>query len=144
MGVADLALSVGALRLSVGGLLTGEAASPLGSGTAEASLIAGRAMVCLGTEKESFEGCAGVAAGAVSASGRDYFDEGSTTLGMVAPFARLAARYPKEGLLAVRIALDGLLHVMRPELRVEGQGGAEDSGSLVGAAASVELVLSIR
>jgi len=135
------------LRLELGFLLSAEHTSALGAGESRLQLVGGRAHACLGWPSAGLElaGCAGIGAGAALAQGDGYFEDRQAEMPWVAALLRAALRYPAGSWLSGRIAVDGLLNLLRPELQVEGQAGPTDADPTfpLGAALSLELVVAL-
>jgi hypothetical protein len=133
------------LRIGLGAVVTSEASTSLADGTVLTRLVGARAYGCASGEGLALDlqACAGVTLGVLSGSGRDYAPSADATGTLFAPLVRLAARYPARGLLSVGPALEGFVHVVRPELQVSGNAGGASSLPLFGAALSLEAVLAI-
>jgi len=140
-------LGIGELRFAAIALASAETDTALEAGRARARLFGGRVHACLVlvaiVPDLHAEPCAGVIAGAVSARGDDFPVEKRTTLPYVAPLLRLALRYPARSAVSLRIAVDGLLNAVRPELQVSGPSTVSDSTALFGAAPSLELLVEL-
>lgn len=100
-------------------------AVPLGRGSAESQLLLGRVDGCLLRLMGIFEAeaCLGAVAGRIAAEGRGYAAPSGTDLAWAAAAARMAGRVPREGVVALRVALDGFAALLRPTLEVRGRGG---------------------
>jgi hypothetical protein len=138
------------LALSLAGLYAPEVQSGLGGGSVSSSLFGGRALACAGTGPSGlrFQGCAGVAGAAISASGHgDGLERPrSVRVGWLAGVLRVAAGYPASGPFGARLALDGQLNAVRAGVRVErdSQPDLERVAGVVGLSASLELWLALR
>jgi hypothetical protein len=127
----------------------------LGEAHAPSSLLGGRALGCAGSTPRGlrFEGCAGAVGGVVWASGEGALQSpADVSMAWLAGVLRAAASYPAEGAFGVRLALDGQLNVVRPDLQVAPVASApptpppnrvERVAGLVGAAASIEVWLAL-
>lgn len=121
---------------------------PLGRGSAESQLLLGRLDACLLTPLHAFEGeaCLGASGGRISAEGRGYLAPSSTGLAWAAAAVRFAARVPRDGIVSVRVALDGVAAVLRPTLEVHRPSGdvldqERMPGAGLGASAGLVVVL---
>jgi hypothetical protein len=79
----------------------------------------------------------------VPARGDGFPVEKRATLPYVAPLLRLSLRYPARAPVSLRVAVDGLLNAVRPELQVSGPSTVSDSTALFGAAPSLELLVEL-
>lgn len=133
------------LRIGLGALVTTEASTSLAAGTALSRLAAARAYGCAAGDALSLDlqACAGMTLGVVAAAGRDFASNEEATGTLLAPLVRLGARFPARGTFAVGLALEGFVHLVRPELQVSGHAGAVSSLPALGAALSLEGVLAL-
>jgi hypothetical protein len=133
------------LSLHLTGLFAPPVESELGGRRAETLLVGGRALGCLGLDlgQLGLAGCGGVASGAAFASGLDFEDNLSATMGWVAAVLGLSATFPTREWLAVRLAADGFGNLVQPRLRVVGRDQDQASGRDVGALVSLALVLAL-
>jgi hypothetical protein len=144
---ADVQLPMGVrLSLSAIGSLPQEDEA-LGA-RVESRLLLGRLLGCveLGGSALAVEGCGGALAGAVFAEGLGYASTRSTELAYMGLVVRAALRYPAQGVLSVRLALDGLLPLVRPSyaVREPPNGGlATATPAPIGAALALEFVLAL-
>jgi hypothetical protein len=142
-----LELGLGPTRWSAVALASTETDVALADGRARARFFGGRAQACLPrtliAPDLQAEPCAGMIAGAVLADGQGFPVERSATLPYLAPLVRLSLRYPAHSLLSLRLAVDGLFNVVRPELQVTGASRASDSSAAFGLAPSVELLVEL-
>ena len=128
-----------------GTLASTETESAIGGGTAQAQLAGARGYGCMHGAAASFDlqACAGLTLGVVLGSGRDYAATEDATGTLLAPLVRLGARFPAYGVVALGVALDGFVHLVRPELQVSGRAGGEAAVPPLGAAVSLEAVLAV-
>jgi hypothetical protein len=135
------------LRIDAAALFTLEREDALAGGRAHSQLFAARALACLSTRVAGGEldlsGCGGGAGGVVLASGDGFDQNDDVTLGWAALVVRAAVRYPASTAISLRLALDGLLNAVRPELEVVGPPSATAIAGPVSAAGSVELVIAL-
>jgi hypothetical protein len=135
------------MRFALSAIATTESEHALARGVASSQLFAARPRACLlwiaaGLE---LEGCAGAVLGAAVARGNGYDDEMRATMAWVAPLLRAGLRYPQTGTLSLRLALEGMVHVVRPRLRVavdEAEASTAAAGP-VGGGVGLELVVAI-
>ena len=147
-GAASVALFTGeGVRVRAGVLATQRIGTSLGRGGADLSLLAGRADVCYARTLEnelSLGGCAGALAGVVFASGRDLPTVASAEVPWVALAARAEVRWMPADLLAISLALDALIPLLRPRLEVgDGSGGVLAARTLPVAGAAIVLGASL-
>lgn len=86
---------------------------------AVSSLFGGRALGCAGSAPRGLrlEACAGAVGGVVWASGEGALERhADVSVGWAAGVLRAAASYPADGLLGVRLSLDGHINLVRPDL----------------------------
>jgi hypothetical protein len=144
---ADVAF--GDVRVSVSGLASLDQSDDVLGASIDSRLILGRALVCGDLTRlgdVAFEGCAGALAGAVFASGDGYDTDRSTELAYVAALARAALRFPARRALAGRLALDGLVPVVRPSYLLReapGDGTTAITPAPIGASLALEIVLTL-
>jgi hypothetical protein len=114
----------------------------------ESQLVLGRLLGCgqLRAGVLVLEGCAGALGGAVFAEGRGYAADSDESIGYAALVARGALRFPAESSLSLRLALDGLLPLVRPEYAVR-EGTSMEFAAItvapVGAMLGLEVVLAL-
>jgi hypothetical protein len=114
----------------------------------ESQLVLARLLGCaqLGAGWLVLEGCGGALGGAVFAEGRGYARDARDAIGYAALLARAALRVPARGSLSVRLAVDGLLPLLRPAYDVR-EGGSAAFASVrvapVGAALGIEVALAL-
>jgi hypothetical protein len=142
-----LELGIDRWRFAAIALASTQTDTALADGRAQARFFGGRAQACLSltafAPELQAEPCAGLIAGVVPARGDGFPVERRATFGYVAALLRLALRYPAQGMLSLRIAIDGLLNASRPELQVTGASSTSDSTALFGAAPSIELLVEL-
>lgn len=133
------------LHIGLGALVSTETSTSLAAGTALSRLAAARAYGCAAGDALSLDlqACAGMTLGVVAAAGRDFASNEEATGTLLAPLVRLGARFPARGTFAVGLALEGFVHLVRPELQVSGHAGAVSSLPALGAALSLEGVLAL-
>ena len=146
LGSAGIEVPGSLLRVGLGALVSTQTHSELAGGTASAQLAGARGYGCFHGWAAALElqACAGLALGVVIASGRDYArrDRGTGTL--LSPLLRLVARYPAGSTLSLGLALDGFVHLVRPELEVAGRAGSSASTPLFGVGLAIEGALALR
>jgi hypothetical protein len=148
-GVLGADVSLGDVRVSLSALASLEQSNDVLGAEIDSRLLLGRALACTDlTQLGDFalEGCAGALAGAAFARGRGYDSNRSTELAYAAALARAALRFPARGVLAGRLALDGLVPVVRPSYLLREAGGDETTAvtpAPIGAALGVEVVLTL-
>jgi hypothetical protein len=130
--------------LGLDALVTSESETPVSGGRVFARLYMGRAVACFGwpAGDAALEGCAGTALGASAARGEFGSSGETTTLFWASVLARAALRYPREGRVGARLAIDGFANVARPAYRV--LGGDTLMAERFGAAASLELIVALE
>ncbi len=148
-GVLGADAAFGDVRLSVSALATLEQRDDVLGAAIDSRLLLGRALACgdltsLGSI--ALEGCAGALAGAVFAEGYGYDSNRRTELAYVAALARAALRFPARGVISGRLALDGLVPVLRPSYVLR-EGESDQTTAVtpapIGAALSVEIALTL-
>jgi hypothetical protein len=144
----DLGLPRASLRVSLSAVASLPQEDDALGATVKSQLLLGRLLGCtdLSASELALEGCGGVLAGAVFAEGLGYTSTRSTELGYAAVLARVALRYPANGVISARIALDGLLPIVRPSYAVREQPGpglATVTPAPIGAALGLEVVLAL-
>ena len=143
---AGIELPGAGLRIGLGAVLSSQASTQLAGGTAQIQLAGARGYGCvfdlaLGLDVQA---CAGLTLGVVIGSGRDYAPNADATGTLLAPLLRLGARYPAHGLFSVGVALEGFVHLVRPELQVSGRAGTAHALPLLGTSLSIEGVLALE
>jgi hypothetical protein len=121
----------------------------ISNGLATAELVALHLHGCLlATESIfAFEGCAGMSGGLVFAEGSGFEDSRTTELAWLAPSVRLVGRAPADSAIAILVAVEGFVSVLRPELEVRARDGLVTHSETLGTAgfsASLGLALSFR
>lgn len=121
----------------------------ISNGIATAELVALHLHACLLTTESVFalEGCAGMSGGIVFADGSGFEDSRATELAWLAPSVRLASRVPAGSAIAVLIAVEGFVSVLRPILEVRARDGLVTHSETLGTAGfsvSLGLALSFR
>jgi len=139
---ADVALEGAQLTFTL--LATPVQDGTLGTGRTEMRLFAANLRACALAPAAflELEGCAGVAAGAAVASGHGFADDADATMGWLAPGVRAALRYPRTGLISLRLAFDGSLNAVRPRL-ILGRADQTEGAGLLGGAAGLELSVAL-
>lgn len=148
-GVLGADVALGAVRLSLSALASLEQRDDVLGAAIDSRLLLGRALACgdlasLGSV--ALEGCAGALGGAVFAGGYGYESDRSAEFAYVAALARAALRFPARGVLSGRLALDGLVPVVRPSYLLR-EGESDQTTAVtpapIGASLSVEVVLTL-
>jgi hypothetical protein len=144
----DIGLPLAGLRVSLSAVASLPQEDDALGATVQSQLLLGRLLGCtdLSASELALEGCGGLLAGAVFAEGLGYASTRGTELGYAAVLARVALRYPAGGAISARIALDGLLPIVRPSYAVREQPGpglAALTPAPIGAALSLEVVLAL-
>jgi hypothetical protein len=127
---------------------SGSTTSKVGRGTADSQFFGGALDACgvLGLLDDAIRlrGCAGVLAGGVNAAGSG-FDVPETIVGAwVAPKARIDGRWSPIKHFGIVLGIEGFFPVVRPQLRAESNGVAENPHvDLPGAGAGFSLGPSI-
>jgi hypothetical protein len=116
----------------------------LGDGRTESRLVAANLHGCALAPAADLEleGCAGVGTGAAFASGAGYAEDAQVTMGWLAPRLRVAVRYPRMGVISLRLTLDGAINAVRPRLVLGGASTTRSAG-LLGGAAGLELSVGL-
>lgn len=101
----------------------------------------GRLSACLGDALAHvrLEGCGGLMAAALLASGRGFTRDSHDAAMLLALTVGLRARFPPNSPWAVRLRVDAQPNLVRPELRVAGGAPSATSLGVVGAAGIIEL-----
>lgn len=148
-GVLGADVAFGEIRVSLSALASLQQSDDALDASISSRLLLGRALACADLTRLAdiaFEGCAGALAGAAFASGDGYAIDRSTELAYVAALARGAVRFPARGVLAGRLALDGLVPLVRPSYLL-GKGASDETTAVtpapVGASLAVEVVLTL-
>lgn len=146
-GIALAIDDVFAVRLGASAGAADEIA--IANGSASAELVALHLHACLLTTQSIFalEGCAGLSGGVVFAEGSGFEDSRATELAWLAPSVRLAGRVPADSAIALALAIDGFVSVLRPMLEVRARDGLVTHSETLGTAgfsASLGLALSFR
>jgi hypothetical protein len=135
-----------ALSVMLTGLYVPQTAQALATGSVLMQLYGGRALLCLGSPTAGLvlEGCIGAAGGAVLATGSDYDTNADAKMAWVAGVLRGAARFPEHGLIGVRLAVDGLINVVRPTPQLVLDGATKQTVAFpIGFAGSLELLIAL-
>lgn len=145
-GALGFALWIGReLSVDLSAMASTVATSPLAGGSVETRLVGGELLGCyaLGLGEVLAQGCAGAAFGACRAQGRDYpVDFPSATRLWTAGNARLSLAWPRQESVSLRLAIQGYLNLVRPELRVDG-ASEQLQAPWLGFAAGLDLVASL-
>ncbi|MFM2415844.1 MAG: hypothetical protein RL385_567 [Pseudomonadota bacterium] len=115
-------------------------------GTVRTELRAGQALGCKSWRlgPSAVQSCVGAAFGVCTAAGRGFPQAyPASHLGWSAALARVAASWPAEANVFLRLAAQGHFNVWRPDIRVSGHGQSLTSGP-VGGSVAIDLVLAFH
>jgi hypothetical protein len=146
-GALGAELAFGELFAIDGSAIASTAAdSTLAGASARTHLIGGELLGCTARGLGDFaaQGCLGAVVAACEASGEDFpVPLPSSTVLWAATAARLALRWPAAQRVSVRLAVEGHVNMVRPELRVDGSR-ARLSPSVLGGSAGLDLLVSLE
>jgi hypothetical protein len=136
-------------RLRSVGLATQRQAAPIGVGSANTRLIAGRVDACavVHTARLALDGCLGLGVGSVRAQGSGFTASLSTWRPWAATIGRLQARVSASSRLHVQAGVDGLLTWARPRIHIVNDDQAEVAAhtfSMFGGMTFFELVYTLQ
>lgn len=148
-GVAVAGLLGGGFRIRVGFLATQRIGTPLGRGSADAALLAGRVDGCFArtvAENLLLGGCVSALVGAVLSEGHGFATVRSAEIPWVGGAGRAELRWMPVDVLALGVGIEGLFSIVRPRLDVgDGFGGVLEARSLppagLGVAISASMVI---
>jgi hypothetical protein len=115
-------------------------------GTVRTELRAGEALGCKSWRlgPSAVQSCVGAAFGVCTATGRGFAQAyPASHLGFSAALARVAASWPAEANVFLRLAAQGHVNLWRPDIRVSGHGQSLTSGP-VGGSLAIDLVLAFH
>jgi hypothetical protein len=121
--------------------------SAFARGRVNSRLVGAELLGCSSWNYASFaaQACLGATAAACYAAGNDYpAGDGDATQLWAATAARLALRWPNEGLIAVRLALQFHVNLMRPDLRVENAPGQQLRPAVVGGSLGLDVIVALE
>jgi hypothetical protein len=135
-------------RWSVGldALISSESETHYAGGRVFAQLYAGRAVACFDwpLEDGALSACAGTGMGVAVARGKDFAPPENTALFWASALLRAALRYPRGGVVAGRLAIDGFANLATPEYHVKETETPPLAAGRLGAAASLELIVALE
>lgn len=122
LGALGLELAKGAASLQLGGLGGGSQDLAIGRGTASLRFVGAELLGCgvAAIADVAAQLCAGVMGVAVLARGHGFDESRRATSAWGAATLVMAARWPRESWLGVRLSVRGLYSVVQPELQVLG------------------------
>lgn len=141
--VAVAALLGEGVRVRLGAIATQRGGAPIASGSAELSLVGGRADGCFGrvvAPSVFVGGCAGAIVGAAFAEGRALLVTRTAEIPWVLAIGRAELRWLPLDALAFTVGFDAHFAIVRPRLEVgDGAGGIVDARSVPGAGVAIAL-----
>ena len=139
---AGAALKAGPFSLGIAALWSPEVETQATSGDSiRTSLLGSRATACLGTNLGALygEGCLGILAGALTATGNTFDENQRATVAWMASEVGVAARFPQNFPMTLGVRLSTHQNLLRPELVVIGSEDERSRARFIGFSASAEV-----